>query len=116
MTRPMPFARALPATDPRLALALRHWLLLGAAAVLLLPAARGASAWLGSLPFWLVLAPLAALAVHHRHALVAAWRAHLVSATPRRRRRSRRAQARRLGMGLRFIGSRIGFTAQSRGA
>ena len=96
MPRLMPPAHALPAVVPGLGLALRHWLLLGAAAVLLWPAARGASDWLGSLPFWLVLAPLAALATLYRHALVAAWRAHLVRATPRRRRRSRGAQARRL--------------------
>lgn len=82
-----------PAADPRVAALLGHWLAAGALAVLLLPAARGASHWIGSLPFWLVLAPAVALLTHHRHALAAAWRAHLVRATPRRR---RRPQARKL--------------------
>lgn len=83
-----------PAADPRVAAVLGHWLGAGVLALLLLPAARGASDWIGSLPFWLVLAPAIALLTHHRHALAAAWRAHLVRATPRRR---RRPQARKLG-------------------
>ncbi len=39
---------------------LRHAVILGTLAVLLLPAARGSSAWIGWLPLWLVGMPLAA--------------------------------------------------------
>lgn len=95
-TAPLPsFLR--PAPDPRLTAGLLHWLACGVLLVLALPAARGASGWFGSLPFWLVLAPLAALLTHHRHALAAAWRAHLVRTTPRRRRRPQARRAPRAG-------------------
>ena len=40
--------------------ALRQTVILGALAVLLVPAARGSSEWLGWLPLWLVGMPLAA--------------------------------------------------------
>lgn len=39
---------------------LRHAVILGTLAVLLIPAARGSSEWLGWLPLWLVGMPLAA--------------------------------------------------------
>ena len=39
---------------------LRHAVILGTLAVLLFPAARGSSEWLGWLPLWLVGMPLAA--------------------------------------------------------
>lgn len=39
---------------------LRHAVILGTVAVLLVPAARGSSEWLGWLPLWLVGMPLAA--------------------------------------------------------
>jgi hypothetical protein len=39
---------------------LRHAVILGALAVLFIPAARGSSEWLGWLPLWLVGMPLAA--------------------------------------------------------
>jgi len=39
---------------------LRHAVILGTLAVLLIPAARGSSAWFGWLPLWLVGMPLAA--------------------------------------------------------
>lgn len=84
--KPAP-APAATAVDPRLARTLWQWLALGAIAMLLVPAARGPVYLLGNMPFWLVLAPGAALLVLYRHALAAAWRAHLVRATPRRRRR-----------------------------
>jgi len=40
--------------------ALRHAVILGTLAVLLVPAARGSNAWIGWLPLWLVGMPLAA--------------------------------------------------------
>lgn len=40
--------------------ALRHAVILGTLTVLLVPAARGSSDWLGWLPLWLVGMPLAA--------------------------------------------------------
>lgn len=96
--------------DPRLARTLWQWLALGALAMLLLPEARGAQALLGNLPFWLVVAPGLALITLHRHALAAAWRARLVRATPRRRRRSLETQARRRSKtGVRVhLSSRLG--------
>ncbi len=39
---------------------LRHAVIMGTLAVLLFPAARGSSAWIGWLPLWLVGMPLAA--------------------------------------------------------
>jgi hypothetical protein len=39
---------------------LRHAVILGTLAVLLIPAARGSSEWLGWLPLWLMGMPLAA--------------------------------------------------------
>ncbi|HET6604453.1 MAG TPA: hypothetical protein VFG21_09610 [Xanthomonadaceae bacterium] len=77
---------AHPESRHPLAPLLRHWLLLGATAVLLLPAARGDSLLLGWLPFWLVLAPAAMLAVAERSRLAAALRILLVR--PQRRRRA----------------------------
>jgi hypothetical protein len=81
------------AVDQRIARTLWQWLALGAIAMLLVPAARGPVYLLGNMPFWLVLAPGFALLTLYRHALVAAWRAHLVRATPRRRRRFITGQA-----------------------
>lgn len=66
---------------PVLSRLLWQWLALGAMALLLLPATRGDGAW----PFWLLVAPATGLAVLHRGVFAAAWRAHLVRATPRRR-------------------------------
>jgi len=83
--------------DPRLNRALWQWLTLGMLAVALLPAARGSTLWLGWLPFWAVLAPLAALAVLHRQVLMTAWRTVLVRAPRRRRQRGANRQARRAG-------------------
>ena len=82
-----PVETRTPDVDPRLARTLWQWLALGALAMLLVPAARGPVYLLGNMPFWLVLAPGIALLTLYRHALAAAWRAHLVRATPRRRRR-----------------------------
>jgi hypothetical protein len=87
----MPILRAKPpSVEVNIALArtLWQWLVLGALAVALVPAARGHSVLLGFLPFWLLLAPIAALIALYRNALTAAWRARLVLATPRRRRRN----------------------------
>ena len=66
MSRPVA-AASLP--DPRLAAALRHILLAGIALVLVVPAARGQSHWLGALPLWLVAMPAASLWALHRFPL-----------------------------------------------
>ena len=55
--------------DPRLAAALRQVLLAGIALVLVVPAARGQSHWLGALPLWLVAMPAASLWALHRFPL-----------------------------------------------
>lgn len=47
-------------TREQLDAVLRHAVILGALAVLLVPAARGSSEWLGWLPLWLLGMPLAA--------------------------------------------------------
>src|SRR5690606_2199081 len=62
---------AIPSPDPRIANVLGHWLALGALALLMLPPARGELPWLGSGPYWLLLAPAIALAVLYRGALAA---------------------------------------------
>lgn len=57
-----------------------------------LPLAPGGALLFGPLSFWLLAAPAAALLAMHRRFLAAAWRAHLVRATPRRRQRFGRGQ------------------------
>ena len=77
------------APDPRLERVLRRLVLFGALAVALLPAARGHSAWIGSLPLWLVAMPLSSWWALHR------FRVPHPRATAGSRRRHRVAQARR---------------------
>ena len=80
---------------PQLERSLRLILSLGLALVLLLPAARGVTEWLGWLPMWLVGMPAVALWALHRFRLPARATAMRkgVQAAPRRRRSG--AQARR---------------------
>ena len=93
-------------SDPRIERALRTWLLWGAIAVLLLPAARGHTAWLGWLPLWLVAMPASAWWALHRFALPR-WPAPAAAREVQRRRRRVGPQARRrdraatFGRGLR---------------
>ena len=70
-----------------LARLLWQWLAVGLLLTLLFPAARGSSALLGPLAFWLLGVPLTSLLVFHRHALAAAWLGVLVSTPGRRRAR-----------------------------
>lgn len=72
---------------------LRTWLGLGLLALALVPAARGSSAWIGWLPFWLAIAPLSMLAVLEHVRLAGAVDALLASGR-RRRLHARRPQAR----------------------
>ena len=60
---------ANPACDRRLDLAMRRIVLIGAALVLAVPAARGDSFWLGALPLWLLGMPLASWWALHRFRL-----------------------------------------------
>jgi hypothetical protein len=78
--------RLQSAPDPRLSLALRRIALAGALLVLVLPAARGASPWLGAWPLWLVAMPLASLWALHRFPLPRRHAANATAAMPRRRR------------------------------
>ena len=74
---------------------LRHAVILGSLAVLLVPAARGSTQWLGWLPLWLVGMPLAAW-----------WSLRgfpLPQMTMARMPRRRRAQALRRGRGRRAM-------------
>ena len=70
-------------------------------ALLALPLAPAGVAAFGTLPYWLVAAPAAALLTLHRRFLATAWRAHLVRATPRRRQRFGGSQVRRSSRGRR---------------
>jgi hypothetical protein len=79
--------------DPRIERALRTWITWGALAVLLLPAARGHTAWLGWMPLWLVAMPATAWWALHRFALPR-WPVNAVREGQRRRRRGA-PQARR---------------------
>ena len=89
-------AKTASLPDPRLAAGLRQVLLAGIALVLVIPAARGQSHWLGALPLWLVAMPAASLWALHRFPLPrlrAPRSADPGAGTARRRRRA--AQARR---------------------
>ena len=90
--------RTLPTHDPRLDLALRRIALGGALLVLALPAARGANAWLGAWPLWLVAMPLASLWALHRFR-VPRWPVAVMAGDTgsgrARRRRSPQARRRR---------------------
>jgi hypothetical protein len=85
-------SRSLTSPDPRLVLALRRLAMAGALLVLVLPAARGASTWLGAWPLWLVAMPLSSLWALHGFRL-ARWPAGI--GDPTRARRRRAPQARR---------------------
>ena len=84
---------ASPAFDARLDAILRRLVGWGVLAVLLLPMARGTSAWFGWMPLWLVAMPLASWWALHRFRLpqVAPDATRARAARPRRR----GAQARR---------------------
>jgi hypothetical protein len=81
---------------PRLARALRTWLILGVVAVLLVPFARTNTTWLGFLPMWLVAMPASALWALNRFALP---KPATAAATAIRRRRRAPQARRRSGRG-----------------
>lgn len=85
---------AVVVSDPQLERTLRFVLLTGLALVLLLPAARGHSEWLGWLPMWLVAMPATALWALHRFRLPAGKAAAARTAAPRRRRPGTQARRR----------------------
>jgi hypothetical protein len=89
-------ARSLPTPDPRLVRALRRLALCGALLGPALPAARGANAWVGAWPLWLVAMPLASLWALHRFQ-VPRWPVAVMEgdAGIGRERRRRSPQARR---------------------
>ena len=81
--------------DPRVLRCVRQATLAGLALVLVWPAMRGSSVWIGWLPLWLVAMPLTAWWALYRFRLPAAWwvRGHHARRTLVRR---ERPQARRL--------------------
>jgi len=97
---PAVFALSLPLAgrrpDPVLERLLRRWLTLGVLAVVLVPALRGSSPWLGWWPMWLVAMPAVAWWALHRFRLpLRSW-----SAKARARARHRPGhQARRRAVG-----------------
>ena len=86
------FALYLSATrpDPVLDRLLRHWLAAGLLAVILFPALRGSSAWLGWWPMWLVAMPAVAWWALHRFRLPAGWRKTRLASQRRGGRQARR--------------------------
>ncbi|HYM85636.1 MAG TPA: hypothetical protein VET30_02760 [Pseudoxanthomonas sp.] len=84
--------------DPQLERALRLMLLTGLALVLLLPAARGQSDWLGWMPLWLVGMPAVALWSLHRFRLPLRKAASDTGSLQPARRRRPGTQARRRAM------------------
>ena len=85
---------AEPVFDSRLDLVLRRLVGWGVFAVVLLPAARGTSAWFGWMPLWLVAMPLASWWALHRFRLPCTAVTHARSGAPRRRRRGAQAHRR----------------------
>ncbi|KGK56509.1 hypothetical protein FHR47_001605 [Xanthomonas arboricola] len=71
--------------DPRVLRPIRQVALAGLALVLVWPAARGYSEWIGWLPLWLVGMPMLAWWSLHRFALPTLVRPGARRATPRRR-------------------------------
>lgn len=91
-------SRSISRPDARLAAGLRQALLAGIALVLVVPAARGQSHWLGALPLWLVAMPAASLWALHRFPLPrlrAARSAAATATTAPTRRRGPQARRRR---------------------
>ena len=82
-----------PAIDPRVEEVLRYAVAIGAALVLLLPAARAFSVQIGWLPLWLLAMPLTAWWALHRFRLP--WRAEDPAPSATQRRRRPGVQARR---------------------
>ncbi len=80
--------------DPRLDALLRRALWLGAAVVLLVPAARGSSAWFGFMPLWLLGMPLTALWALHRFRVPPLFVRAATSLRASRRRRTGQARRR----------------------
>lgn len=101
MTKPLASSsrrNAQDAPDPQVLRCVRQAALAGLALVLVWPAARGHSQWIGWLPLWLVGMPLSAWWALYRFRLPAAWRNR--HAKPRKRgpqaTRGRRPARRRL--------------------
>lgn len=100
-------ARSLaPPASNRISLRIAQaWLMLGACALLCLPALRGRSEWLGWLPMWCVLMPAAHIAILRWRALTALAartlrrrpRPHASARAARSRRPRPSASARRVG-------------------
>ncbi|MDF2817957.1 MAG: hypothetical protein K0S73_1897 [Stenotrophomonas rhizophila] len=93
---PQPGTRALQAPDPRILRGVRQVALAGLAVVLVWPAARGSSEWVGWLPMWLVGMPCLAWWSLYRFRLptsLLAWQARRRRG-PQARRRVRRAAPR----------------------
>lgn len=78
------------APDPRVLRCVRQVALAGLALVLVWPAARGHSDWIGWLPLWLVGMPLAAWWALYRFRLPAAWRKRRDGRARRRQPQARR--------------------------
>ena len=89
--------------DPRLLRGARNAAITGLMLVLLLPAARGQSEWLGWMPLWLVGMPLVAWWSLHRFRLPLHKATARESSKPARRRRPGTQARRRAAPGLRRL-------------
>jgi len=87
--------------DPRVLRCVRQAALAGLALVLVWPAMRGSSVWIGWLPLWLLGMPLSAWWALYRFRLPAAWRARRPAAGNRQRPQARRLRRARRGTAVR---------------
>ncbi|MQP75900.1 hypothetical protein CQ393_08350 [Stenotrophomonas sp. MYb238] len=87
--------------DPRVLRCVRQAALAGLALVLVWPAMRGSSAWIGWLPLWLLGMPLSAWWALYRFRLPAAWRTRRQGAGNRQRPQARRLRHARRGTAVR---------------
>lgn len=96
-------SRRQESVDPRLLRGVRNVAATGLALVLLLPAARGHSDWLGWMPLWLVGMPMVAWWSLHRFRLSLPTSSAPESSKPARRRRPGTQARRRGAPGLRRL-------------
>lgn len=89
--------------DPRLLRGVRNAVIAGLTLVLLLPAARGYSDWLGWMPLWLVGMPMAAWWSLYRFPLPLRKASARESSKPARRRRPGTQARRRAVPGMRHL-------------
>jgi hypothetical protein len=103
MRQPLHFRpTSAPAPDPRLEQALRSLMLVAVSLVVLMPAARGYSQWLGWTPLWLLGLPAVAWWSLHRFRLPWPSRPRPATPLPRGRRAAIPTRMRRMATSRRL--------------